>query len=123
MRRVSFLFLVSVVLLTVLPSPASGLNTGDTVAIIPIISRVPGVGGSQWRTDVFIANHSTVSKTRTPTFYQTIQSSDIFRFGIAPQADVQVEFNTSGDLIYGYASEVRNDTGDAIFVCGTSPNS
>ena len=31
--------------------------------------------------------------------------------------------NTSGALIYGYASEVRNDTGDAVFVFGLSPNS
>ncbi len=237
MRRLSFLFLVSVVLLTGIPSPAVALNTGDTVVIIPIISRVPGVGGSQWRTDVFIANHSTVAKTLTLTFYvagstaldrsvsiepfSTLSLPDVVlnNFGLANasgqleirssnmsgfearariynagsaagefgqnvpglgrnylsrqaylfglsgingnrlnvgvananstpvvvnlavtnrtnvglhseqvtlephQTDVQVEFYTSGDLIYGYASEVRNDTGDAIFVYGTSPNS
>lgn len=26
------------------------------------------------------------------------------------------------DVFYGFASEVRNDTGDAIFVFGTAPN-
>ncbi|HYS53556.1 MAG TPA: hypothetical protein VER58_07325 [Thermoanaerobaculia bacterium] len=55
--------------------------------------------------------------------HETRQFNDIFAtFGIAPQADVLVQFN-SGSPIYGYASEVRNDTGDAIFVFGTSPNS
>jgi hypothetical protein len=28
----------------------------------------------------------------------------------------------SPELIYGYASEVRNDTGDAVFIFGVSPN-
>lgn len=253
MRRFVFLFLLSAVLLPGLNTPAWGLNTGDTTVIIPIIGRFPGAGGSQWRTDAFIANHSTVAKTLTLTFYvagstalvrtmpiepfstisladvvlntfglsnasgqleitssnmsgfearariynagnaagefgqnvpglgrgylnrqaylfglsgingnrvnigvananttaidvnlqindrantslhsssftlqphQTLQFNDIFtRFGIAPQADVQVQFFSAADLIYGYASEVRNDTGDAIFIFGTSPNS
>jgi hypothetical protein len=31
--------------------------------------------------------------------------------------------HTAGGVpIYGYASVVRNDTGDAIFIFGTSPN-
>ena len=253
MRRFAFLFLASVVLLTGFPAPVSALNTGDTTVIVPIIGRFPGVGGSQWRTDLFIANRSTISKTLTLTFHvagaaplqrsipiepfttlsladlvlntfglsnasgqleitssnmsgfesrariynagsaagefgqnvpglglrilsrqaymfglsgingnrvnigvanpnatavsvnlqingrtnnslhseaftlqphQTLQFNDIFtRFGIAPQADVQVQFFTETALVYGYASEVRNDTGDAIFIFGTSPNS
>ena len=57
-----------------------------------------------------------------------LQYNDIFTaFGIAPRSGVQVQFNTFDPLvnrpIYGYASEVRNDTGDAIFSFGTSPNS
>ena len=42
---------------------------------------------------------------------------------VPPQADVQVSFDTSDLTLFGYASEVRNDTGDAIFVVGSSPNS
>jgi hypothetical protein len=57
-----------------------------------------------------------------------LQYNDIFTaFGIAPRAGVVVQFNTFDPLvnrpIYGYSSEVRNDTGDAIFNFGTSPNS
>jgi hypothetical protein len=233
-------------------TPALALNLGDTNVILPIIGRFPGAGGTQWRTDVFIANHNGSDKQITLTLYaggtpltrvitvtpysaqsfpdivlnlfgltnaagmldmqssnqtgfearariynagnaagqfgqnvpgigrdylnrqsslfglsgingnrlnvgvtnpndtsadvvmriadganhdlhsegftlqphQNIQFNDIFtRFGITPQENVQVEFLTFDHLLYGYASEVRNDTGDAIFVLGTSPNS
>lgn len=250
MRRTLFaLFAMSMLF-----APAAGaLNTGDTTVILPIIGRFPGAGGTQWRTDVFIANHSTVPKNLTLVFYvaggspltrsvsvstfaavslpditlntfgltnasgqleirsdsesgfearariynagnaagefgqgvpgigraylnrqgfiyglsgvggnrvnigianpsndaspvtlritdknsntlasdaftvqghQTLQFNDIFtRYGIPPQADVQVEYSTFESPFYAYASEVRNDTGDAVFVFGTSPNS
>lgn len=57
-----------------------------------------------------------------------VQYNDIFTtFGIAPRAGVTVNMFTSDPLvnrpIYGYSSEVRDDTGDAIFNFGTSPNS
>ena len=51
------------------------------------------------------------------------QFSNIFTlFGIPAQDGVRVSFNEFDDAIYGYASEVRNDTGDAVFVFGTAPN-
>jgi len=235
------------------PSSAEAVSVTDSTVVIPVIGRFPGALESQWKTDVFIANHSSVAKTVTLKFYvageatleqsvalgtystvslpdivlntfglskasgqlilsssndsgfearariyntgnvagefgqnapglglrllsrqaflyglsglngnrvnvgvanpnstaitvqfainahdnavlysaqltvqphQTLQFNDIFaRFGIALQSDVQVTFDTGDALIYGYASEVRNDTGDAIFVFGTSPNS
>lgn len=56
--------------------------------------------------------------------HETRQFNDIFTaFSITPQADVQINFSTFEQQVYGYASEVRNDSGDAIFVFGTSPNS
>lgn len=64
---------------------------------------------------------STTEQTIDP--HQTRQINDIFTaLGITPQADVQVEFSTFDKVFYLYASEVRNDTGDAIFLFGTSPN-
>jgi hypothetical protein len=55
--------------------------------------------------------------------HETVQINDIFsRFGITPRADVQVQFHTFDTIFYLYASEVRNDTGDAIFLFGTAPN-
>jgi hypothetical protein len=56
--------------------------------------------------------------------HETRQINDVFSaYGITPQDSLQVEFDSpSGAVIYGYASEVRNDTGDAIFVFGTGPN-
>lgn len=60
--------------------------------------------------------------------HQTTQINDIFvNFGIAPREGIQITFDVReeddpGNVIYGYASEVRNDTGDAIFIFGTAPN-
>lgn len=51
------------------------------------------------------------------------QFSNIFTlFGIPEQDGVRVSFNEFDDPIYGYASVVRNDTGDAVFIFGTAPN-
>lgn len=51
-----------------------------------------------------------------------VQNNDIaFVFGFAPQDEIQIEM-ISSQYIYGYASEVRNDTGDAVFTFGLSPN-
>ena len=53
-----------------------------------------------------------------------VQFGDIFNtFAITPQDGVVVNFQSTTNRIYGYASEVRNDTGDAVFLFGTSPNS
>ncbi len=51
------------------------------------------------------------------------QFSNIFTlYSIPAQDGVRVQFNEFDDPIYGYASEVRNDTGDAVFTFGTAPN-
>jgi hypothetical protein len=61
------------------------------------------------------------SVTIPPHSYQ--QYNDIFTaFNLTPRSGVQASFFGEG-LIYGYSSEVRNDTGDAIFNFGISPNS
>ena len=54
-----------------------------------------------------------------------IQYSDIFNaYGLPQAAILQVDMMSVGGLpIYGYSSEVRNDTGDAVFNFGTNPNS
>lgn len=57
--------------------------------------------------------------------FQVVQINDVFAsWGVAPQSNVSLEFFTitNEELLYGYASEVRNDTGDAIFVFGQAPN-
>lgn len=51
-----------------------------------------------------------------------VQYNDIANlFGFGPQDGIQIEMISSQN-IYGYASEVRNDTGDAVFTFGLSPN-
>jgi hypothetical protein len=118
--------------------PALGLAVLNRQAYLPGLS---GVGGN--RVNVGVANPTAVPVTLTMYIadrdnnglstqtvslgaYQVIQYNDIFtRFGITPQADVQIDISdnfTAGVLIYGYASVVRNDSGDAVFIAGTSPN-
>lgn len=65
------------------------------------------------------------SRTDNVGPHQYRQMNDIFgTFGIAPRAGISINMSSDESLrIYGYASEVRNDTGDAVFVFGTSPNS
>jgi hypothetical protein len=76
---------------------------------------------------ITVTNKDSVVLASVPVTLQareTKQYNDIFTtFTITPQADVQINFGTFEHQVYGYASEVRNDTGDAIFVFGTSPNS
>ena len=53
-----------------------------------------------------------------------VQVNDMFaEFDITPRREVQLDMHAAAPVpIYGYASVVRNDTGDAIFIFGTSPN-
>ena len=250
MRR--FLIALSLLSVSLFALPAHAVRLDSPTVILPVVGRIPGANATQWRTDLFIANHSSVAKVITMTFYVSggapvtrtvsvgtfsatslpdvvlntfglanaagsmelnsgsesgfearariynsgnaagqfgqnvpgigifelrrqsflyglsgvggsrvnigvvnpnstavivemritdgnnvqlhsesitlpghgsVQYNDLFtRFGIAPRADVQVEFNTVDEAIYGWASEVRNDTGDAIFIFGTGPN-
>lgn len=76
---------------------------------------------------IFVNDHTGANlHTRDVTVqpHQFVQFNDIaVVFGIPPREGLVVNMNTSGALIYGYASEVRNDTGDAVFSFGLSPNS
>lgn len=55
--------------------------------------------------------------------HQYLQYNDVFStFGITPQDGVTVIFTTADTVIYGFASVVRNDSGDPIFLFGSGPN-
>lgn len=56
---------------------------------------------------------------------QVVQVNNVLAtLGIPPTANLRIQFNSafSENLIYGYVSVVRNDTGDASFLFGTAPN-
>lgn len=89
-----------------------GAANPNDVPVDATFSVTDGAGANLHSRAVTIAPHSYV------------QFSDIFNtFAIPPQASVTVNINTTALPIYGYSSEVRNDTGDAVFNFGTSPNS
>jgi len=55
--------------------------------------------------------------------HQYLQYNDVFStLGLTPQDNVTVYFTTAETPIYGFASIVRNDSGDPIFLFGTGPN-
>jgi hypothetical protein len=65
---------------------------------------------------------SLYERTLTVQPHQYIQYNDVASlWALAPQEGLSIDINSS-TRIYGYASEVRNDTGDAAFVFGLSPN-
>ena len=59
--------------------------------------------------------------------WQVVQVNDVFtKWGIAPAGNVQIRITNNATecqncAIYGYASVVRNDTGDASFIFGSWP--
>ncbi|MHB0972554.1 MAG: hypothetical protein ACYC7A_22535 [Thermoanaerobaculia bacterium] len=80
------------------------------------------------RMQIYDKNHTELHPYEyfTVAPHETRQFNDIFAlYGIPPQDTVTVTIFSTGvgaPPIYGYSSEVRNDTGDAVFVCGTGPN-
>ena len=68
-------------------------------------------------------NGSLYSETFTVAAHGYQQFNNIVAtYSIPPQDGIRVQFNTFELPIYGFASEVRNDTGDATFVFGESVN-
>jgi hypothetical protein len=61
--------------------------------------------------------------TATVPAHGYVQYGDIFNaYHLPPDALLIVEIRAAELPIYGFSSEVRNDTGDAIFNFGTNPN-
>jgi hypothetical protein len=117
---------------------APGLGTG----LLRRQAFIYGLSGSAGnRVNVGVTNPNDVTLTATLSItdavhnevgfltvtlapHQNVQINDIVtRFGITPQDNLSAEWNTAELPIYGYASEVRNDSGDAVFTVGSSPNS
>ena len=70
-------------------------------------------------------NSTQIGKSFDLSPKQLVQIDDIFAYlNVTPAANMQVEITSAlpDELIYGYASVVRGDTGDAIFVPGMGPN-
>ena len=70
-------------------------------------------------------NVSLYSETITLESYQVVQFSDIAaRWGLPKSSTIRIQVNGTfnENFFYAYASVVRNDTGDASFLFGTSPN-
>jgi hypothetical protein len=74
---------------------------------------------------VFSGNNTHLhSRSVTVQPHRYAQFNDIgASFGIGAHEALAIHMTTAGDRIYGWASEVRSDTGDAVFVFGLSPNS
>jgi hypothetical protein len=78
------LLLVLLLLLPLVASDAKALNISGERVIVPVIGRFPGAGGTQWRTDVFIANPGTPTYPLTLRFYPTGQPVQVRTMTITP---------------------------------------
>jgi hypothetical protein len=108
MRRIAVLF-------AFLIAPAAmALNVADTTVVIPIIGHFPGAGGTQWRTDVFIANPYTPIANVTATFYVAGGSPMTASITVAPFSGVSladITLNTFG---------LSNASGQLVLTCASS---
>lgn len=106
----------------------------DALTTEHVLSGVTATGGR--RTNIGVANPWTVPATVTLTLngadgrelgrlhrrvpaLEVLQLNDVFAaFGAAPATEASVVVSSQVS-VYAYASIVRNDTGDAVFVPGT----
>jgi hypothetical protein len=128
----------------------AGSSVGEFAQAIPGIGKnqlriesfvygLSGINGNRCNVGVANPNDNTVSlqieirNVNGTTLYirsgislgphQYLQYNDVFAtLGITPQDNVAVYFTTADTPIYGFASIVRNDSGDPIFLFGTGPN-
>jgi hypothetical protein len=119
--------------------PGLGLSYLNRQAFLPGLSGVDGnrtnvgIANPQDREinptlDIYDGDHNELAHVDlTVPAHQVLQINDIFAtYGIAPQDNVQVEINTNNfseiDRFYAYGSVAQDQTSDAIFIFGTSPN-
>jgi hypothetical protein len=96
-------------------SSANRLNLG-----IANPNDVPAVANIAVRSATNVNLHS---RSVTVPPHQVVLFNDLAStFGFPLQDGLTVEVNSIEEKIYAYVSEVRNDTGDAVFVFGLSPN-
>ena len=115
-----------------------GANELGTQNLLPGVTGVDGnranVGIANFQdtpTQVYVdvktgTNDTLKSLVLDPQPHQLLQVNDIFAtWGIPPQGNVVVHVSSTTweTRVYAYASIVRNDTGDAITILPTSPNS
>ncbi len=74
-------------------APAAAIQLHGTTVVVPVVMHGPGTLSTQWRTDVWIGNHSSVAKTVTLDFYPTtggVQSStvDVGTYAVVKLPDI-----------------------------------
>ena len=89
MKLVRVGMLMSVAVLLVVPVEA--VKISDPTVVIPVAIHAPGKGTSQWRTDLWISNHSSVAKDVTVTFYPDGGGSQSFVVPMATFTTVHIE--------------------------------
>ena len=77
MRR--SLFALLLVLPFLFAPEAQALRLGGQTVVIPVIGRFPGVGGTQWQTDVFLSNPFSTEIQVRLEFYPSGESTVIER--------------------------------------------
>jgi hypothetical protein len=117
-----------------------GLDTGDLrrQSYVSGVSTIEGnrvsfgianPTGSSFEVNLYVDdaqdNVNLHFETVTLEPHQLIQFSDVAaRWGLPGSSTIRIQVSSAlnENLVYAYASVVRNDTGDASFLFGTSPN-
>jgi len=104
--------MAAVVLGALTATPASAFEIDSTQVVVPVIVYTNGYNSIVWRTDVWVTSTGVQSEV-TLTYYPAAGGELTQTMSIG--AD-------NADYFYAYASVVRDDTGDATFLFGPSPN-
>ncbi|NOZ93820.1 MAG: hypothetical protein GXP47_03635 [Acidobacteria bacterium] len=68
-RRLGALVLAGLFVGVLLASPASAFNIDSDQVVVPVIAHLPGLNGTQWRTDLWIQNVYSNPADLTLTYY------------------------------------------------------
>ncbi len=105
--------MAAVVLGALTATPASAFEIDSTQVVVPVIVHTQGYNSTVWRSDVWVTNTGGDAGDLTLTYYPAAGGELTQTMSIG--AD-------NADYFYAYASVVRDDTGDATFLFGPSPN-
>jgi len=104
----------AVLVVSLLAPAANALNVADTTVVLPIIGRFAGAFGTQWHTDLFIANPYSPIANVTLTFYVAGDTPRTTTIAIGPFSNVSLP-----DIVLNKFA-LATASGQLIISCPTS---
>jgi len=85
------LFWPAVVVVILSTGWAHAFSIGGTTIVVPVVIHAPGAQSTQWRTDLWISNSSSVEKDVTVTYYPNGAASSSFTTHIGTYQTIEID--------------------------------